>query len=404
MDDVLCDILKQLEYIKTSIVKLGPTRRVGENFCRKVSEAKLIYGKFKEILSSSTNVTSNETVLLCTTINECYSKILSFDQDDSLIDITTLETKSDEMSEKFCLKTATSLLPKMSDSETVTQELIDAIEFYNSMLGDDGKQFLINFILKCRISSGAKLRLSATYTSIESLIRDMRMHLLTKKSDTSLQQQMLNERQGDRSIREYGSEIERLLIDLTISQADGDQSAYKTLQPINERNAIRCFANGLTSQRIGTIISARNVTQLKDAIRIAEDETNALPKPQVCSYNRGRTNSRRFPNSRNYSGYARPPTQQGQYSGYQHTRGNWRGVGTQGASGYRARGSGHRARAADAAFRGRYVRDYRPTCSHLNLNHFNANDDINQNADANDNEVENKEENSGNEEVEFFRR
>lgn len=397
MDNALYEILKNLDYIKSNIVKLGPKRRFGENYNKKLTDAKLIYSKFKELLNNSPKITCNETIFLCTTINECYAKILSFEEETLIESENIIEYEN--MSEKFCLKTATSLLPKMNDSESVTQELIDAIELYSSMLGDDGRQLLINFVIKCRISNGAKLRLSTTYNTVESLVRDMHKHLLTKKSDTAIHQQMLNERQGDRSIKDYGSEIERLFIDLTISQANGDQSAYKTLQPINERNAIRCFANGLRSQRIGTIISARNITELKDAIRVAEDETNSLPNQQVLSYNRSsRPNFWKFSSSRGHSGRARPP-QRGHSSGNQQVRGTWRGFATQSASGYRARGGGQRARAADSAFRGRYVRPYRPHYS--NFNHYNANYEYNENSDLNKNKEENSD--TGNQDLEFFR-
>ncbi|XP_041981033.1 uncharacterized protein LOC121734486 [Aricia agestis] len=288
MEDKLLELYIKLDEIKEYICKLGPKRRTGPTYELKINEANSLNNKFEECVQLLPSSVSKEILGICINIRKVYSKILSY---------KILE----KMSENFCLKTAVSLLPKMNGDESVTRELIDAIELYSSMISNDGKQLLINFILKTRISDSAKMRLRTEYADINSLLKDMRSSLLTIKSDTSLQAQLQSARQGNKSIKEFGNEIERLFVDLTISQANNDPDAYKILRPVNEKNAIKRFSDGLQSQRLGTIIAARNFSQLKDAIRAAEDETSSRPE-QIASYSksrnynsfRGRNNYNRF--------------------------------------------------------------------------------------------------------------
>ena len=81
--------------------------------------------------------------------------------------------QSETMTDKFDLKTATSLLPVMTNSELVTGQLIDAIELYGTMLDEAGKKLLINYVLKTRLSPSAKLRLNQNYTDIGALVKDI---------------------------------------------------------------------------------------------------------------------------------------------------------------------------------------------------------------------------------------
>ncbi|KAI5639004.1 hypothetical protein NE865_08456 [Phthorimaea operculella] len=175
--------------------------------------------------------------------------------------------------EVFELKIAMSLLPVMTDVESNTKELINGIEYYDSILEKpECKTKLINFVLKSRLSPSAKLRLSATYATVASLLKDMRAQLLSKKASTSIQTKLLQTRQNDRSISDYGKEISELMVDLTISQANGDAASYTVLKPLNEKMAIKRFADGLRNRRLSTIIAARNYSSLKDAVQAAQDE------------------------------------------------------------------------------------------------------------------------------------
>ncbi|KAJ3666617.1 hypothetical protein Zmor_002052 [Zophobas morio] len=172
-----------------------------------------------------------------------------------------------KMTEKFDLKTAASLLPVMDGSERVTKQLIDGIEMYDSMLDDNGKKLLTTYILKTRLSE------------------NIRNYLLTKKSPASLSVQLSRAKQYSKSVEEFGRSIEELLVDLTITQADGNRQALEILRQSNEKIAINAFANGLGNFELRTVIKARNYEKLSDAIRGATDEET--PKSETsCQIHR----------------------------------------------------------------------------------------------------------------------
>lgn len=278
MEVELTTLFLQLKLLREAIVKLGPSRRQGQNFDKKIGEAKALYSKFKCIIEgTSKEKCSEELVQLVSNIESLYKNTIKFESE--------VSNEQKMAAEKFSLKTAVSLLPKMNGDEQVTQDLIDAIGLYSSMLEGTDSVLLIKFVLTTRLTQGARIRLSPTYASVDSLLADMKKHLLTVKSDVAIQAKLTRTRQDNKSIADFGAEIERLMTDLTISQAGEDSEAYKILQPFNEKYAIRKFADGLRNQRLGTIITARNLTSLKDAIRVAEDE-NCASSSQVMTYQR----------------------------------------------------------------------------------------------------------------------
>lgn len=176
------------------------------------------------------------------------------------------------MTDKFDLKTAASLLPAMDGSEDSTKQLIDAIELYSELLDNNSHKLLINYVLKTRLSQSAKIRLEKTYATVNNLISDMKIHLLTKKSAAALATELHCVRQNGKTIDEYARNIEELFTNLTITQADGNDSSIPILRSVNEKIAINVFANGLKNSELRTVIKARNYTLLKDAIIGAKDE------------------------------------------------------------------------------------------------------------------------------------
>ncbi|XP_063635042.1 uncharacterized protein LOC134805740 [Cydia splendana] len=180
--------------------------------------------------------------------------------------------------EKFNLKTALSLLPVMKDDINEIQNLIDGIEYYQSLLDNDSKMKLVTFVLKSRLSQSAKLKLLPEYTTVDALITDMKNELLPKKSVPCLQKQLLSIKQNEMSIDDYGKQLAEMFVDLTLSQAGDNADNYKVLRPLNERQAIQSFADGLRNRRLSTIIAARNFTTLKDAVQAAIDYDRSTPK------------------------------------------------------------------------------------------------------------------------------
>lgn len=196
--------------------------------------------------------------------------------------VENLSTTSDtaKMSEKFDLKCATSLLPRMNGTEDVTKQLIDAIEMYSELLDENGQELLINFVLKTRLSQSAKLRLNKSYSSVKELLADMVTSLLTKRSAATLASELHRAHQSNKTVEEYGRSIEELLVNLTIAQASGDDKTAETLTKVNEKLAVNVFSNGLRDRELRTIVKARNCEFLKDAIMVAkEEETSRASAP-----------------------------------------------------------------------------------------------------------------------------
>lgn len=210
------------------------------------------------------------------------------------------------MSEKFDLRTAAGLLPVMDGSENSTKQLIDAIELYDALLDAAGKKLLTTYVLKTRLSQSAKIRLNSTYVTNELLISDLKKHFITKKSVPYLSGQLNNAKQDGRSIEEFGRKIEELLVDLTITQAEGDENSIAILRGVNEKIAVNSFAKGLQNHDLRTIIKARNYNRLNEAIQGAKDEELPTSNAQVFHV-RGRpkfrsgSGSRFFRNNNNYS-------------------------------------------------------------------------------------------------------
>lgn len=306
MAEELLELFEKFKYIKDYLTKLGPSKRTARIKKEKNAEANKLKKQFDIILgkvhSSSKTRIFEKTELenienLSSKISSYYLKIkqlceLSIEKDSS--SVGTVVQKNANM-EKFELKTAISLLPVMDNTETVTKQLISNIEMYSDMLDVADREKLINFVLKSRLSESAKLRLGEAYESITDLVKDMRSRLLSKKSDTALQQQLQRARQDKESVEDFGKHIEKLFVDLTITQADGDAKKYEILKSVNERNAIKRFTDGLRNSRISTIIAARNYGSLNDAIRGALDEeisSSSESRDTVMNFYQGRGRGR----------------------------------------------------------------------------------------------------------------
>ncbi|KAK9717364.1 Reverse transcriptase (RNA-dependent DNA polymerase) [Popillia japonica] len=170
----------------------------------------------------------------------------------------------------------------------------NSVKLYETLLKPEEKKHLINYILKTRLSENAKIRLNKTYDSVDTLLDDIRKHFTTKKSATTISNQLHNAKQLNRSISEFGSDIEQLFSDLTLAQADNNETLLESLRPVNEKIAINSFCNGIKNHELRTILKARNCTTLKDAINTAiDEEKNKPPTSNVFSYNnRGYVNYR----------------------------------------------------------------------------------------------------------------
>ncbi|KAK9730845.1 Integrase zinc binding domain [Popillia japonica] len=222
--------------------------------------------------------------------------------------------------ESFSLKTAGSLLPCMDGDENTTKKLIDSITLYADLLKADDKKHLINFVLKTRISENAKIRLNKSYDSVDELIKDIRTNFVARKSATTISTQLHQIKQQNKTLSEFGQEIEQLLSDLTLAQADGNENLLNYLRPVNEKIAINSFSNGVRSQELRTILKSRNCESLKEAINTAIDEERNRPSPSnVFHFNRA------WGNQRGYRGFTdnRNASNSSNSNQYFNTRGNY---------------------------------------------------------------------------------
>lgn len=392
MIESLKQLYNELVDISTYLLKIVKDRRkTSETAQLKLAQATKLHLSLSGILKlvnskiEKSEICTQDIISinkLTENINIIYNKITS---------LMTFETSTTKM--EFDIKTGISLLPVLNGQEQIAQQLIDGILMYSGMLSDGGNKLLIEFVLKTRLNPSAKLRLSQSYQNEDELVLSMRKHLLPKKSAVALQSKLLQTTQGRRSIENFGSELEKLFVDLTLAQSDGDQTKFSILRLINEKIAIKRFSDGLDNQRLSTIIAARQFESLPEAIRTALDEQTMSPSEdhvfevrrfQKNSYNpfRGSYNNHgRF--SANH-GYRNPQTSTPFYKNRASDRGHWhRGRGFESRGGARdARqwwrgggGSGQPAAAATCRPRINYVEEQSPETGDeqlVNINSGNA--------------------------------
>ncbi|CAG4935729.1 unnamed protein product [Parnassius apollo] len=252
--------------IRNYLVKKGQTRYKGNVISTKLDQAKSAYEnccKIYLLIEKSKDINLKSTIDLYQKIKQKYEEIEKLCTFPVTVDLGKMD---------FDIKVACSLIPVMDGVEATTKRLIDSVEMYADMLDNSGKVLLIIFVLKSRLNENAKLRIASSYKTIQELIDDMRKYLLPKKSFMAIQTKLQNIQQGSRSIEDYGTEVEKLFTELTITQADGKEEVFSILKPINESFAIKRFSDGLRSAKMSTIISARGFSSLKDAIQAAKDE------------------------------------------------------------------------------------------------------------------------------------
>ncbi|KAJ8711444.1 hypothetical protein PYW07_008686 [Mythimna separata] len=344
MADILECLHKDLKEIRKYLIKIGPERRQGNISVLKLAAANSLYSQYTSLISKiQTDIKKgNIDDKSVEVINRYSSEFLCLYNE--IIDLCSKDkerTITMNSETYFDLKIALNLLPVMNDDDDVTKKLIENIEYYDSILDkSECKKKLILFVLKSRLSQNAKLKLSSDYSSIEGLIKDMRQLLLPRKSPTALQTKLQRATQKNKSVADFGKEITELFVELTISQAEGDSTKYNVLKPINEKYAIKRFADGLGNDRLSTIIAARNFTSLKDAVQAAQDEevsTSADSTEVLGMYQDKANTSEKTPN-RFYRGRGRNSRQRGYYS-----RNYWRGQSTH-SSQYNNNNSGSNTR------------------------------------------------------------
>lgn len=381
---MLNELCEELKLVRKYLVKIGPSRRQGQILQVKLNETNAIFDKYTSWLLEFRKQVSEGKISSATLSlyeNSCRSFELLHSEILGLCSEGVERTSISEM-DTFDLKTALTLLPVMTNDETSIKQLIDNIQYYSSLLSKSQcKNNLIQFVLKSRLSQAAKIRLQDNYSSVDELITDMRKQLLPSKGATAIQKRLHNIKQNDMSISDFGKEIAELFVDLTIAQADGNTSNYNVLKPINEKQAIKQFSDGLRNRRLSTLIAARNFGSLKDAIQAAKDEETFTPSTSGEVMGMYKTN---YYNSRNFHSNARGfrGGPNGQTYSYRRPYAGFRGNSQRGWQPSTSRGQGqHRGRGRQT--RGTFFRSYRRNRGqNHSVNVLNENNENNINSEA----------------------
>lgn len=290
MSEALVDIVNNLVEVKKYLIKCGKKRYSSKAAQEKYELAKKLYNNYQETYDQYLQEGN-----IPDTIVKLANTITSL-----IVEIKDLMIERTMSKPDFDLKVAVSVLPVMDNSEKVTLQLIDAIELYSTMISSDSIPTLIQFVLKTRLSNSAKLRLNSTYNSAQDLVTEMKKNFLVTKSGAALQKKLLTCYQGNRTIDQFGTELEQLFVNLTLTQANENKDAYTILKPLNEKLATHKFADGLRNEKLRTILAARNYSSLKEAIQGAKDEEISMSSSssgQIFSA-RGRPYRRGFQNHR----------------------------------------------------------------------------------------------------------
>ena len=161
--------------------------------------------------------------------------------------------------ENFDVEVAMDLLPVLDDTEESLYQLINAIQFYEPLLDDEGKKTLCLFVLKINLPIRMQSQLEKNYESCESLINAIKRCCFVQRDVGSLSMQLHTARQGVQSISEFGILVEKLLFSLTRAQAGEDEKLERFLYKINEEIAIHVFVNGLRKYRLRIIMKCQKL-------------------------------------------------------------------------------------------------------------------------------------------------
>lgn len=172
----------------------------------------------------------------------------------------------------FDIKIALNLITKFDGKNETLEELINNVEYYDSILSNTEKPKLIDFVLKQRLTRQQRLKLNSSYESSSSLIADIRSYLLPSPTPQILNRRISTAKQGNRSILDYGRYLERLLEQMTIAQSEGTEQNQRILRAANEPNTVISFVEGLNDQDVRNAVRARNITGIRDAIQVAIEQ------------------------------------------------------------------------------------------------------------------------------------
>lgn len=194
-----------------------------------------------------------------------------------------------------------------SNEEKRSEELRDflnTIEFYHETLAESSKKTLIKFLLKCKIQGRALTELGSSVPDTLLSLKNLLIEKCgPKETLETIQARLSRLKQGNRTIREYTTELENLvtkMIELEVT-AQGEESR-QALKESNERRGLAFLKNGIPEKYKIVLMGARH-TQFQEAIKhLLEIDGCMENKPENLYYVEDKNFNRNF-RTYNYSQY-----------------------------------------------------------------------------------------------------
>lgn len=196
--------------------------------------------------------------------------------------ITVSESPRDQLNNStlqremvFNPNTILKIIPEFDGSENLLHKFLSSVDMIESFIPEDDKAIFLNLI-KTRLNGNAyDVVKYQTIKNWEELKADLKSKFSTKRSYAQINADLVVSRQGNNTVLEFSSKIEKLLSELNnASIVSEGPAAAKYFTKINEKMALKAFEDGL-DVNYRNLIKAFRFDNLKDAIKTAIEESQS---------------------------------------------------------------------------------------------------------------------------------
>lgn len=231
---------------------------------------------------------------------ELLNKVDENENISNIDEINTAENQKLDMA-NFNLVEAFKIIPDFAGNHADLNKFLGLTELYYESIKIDDRTKLINFILKAKINDRVRNRIGKIEETFTALKNSLVENFKNARTTISVQTELFNKKQGNKSVKQYVTQIEDLLASLNGMQINeqGEQSAA-VIEKLNNQTALHAFTNGL-NEPLKTTICAARPKLLAEACKLAidYDVDHQNREPQIMSINRNNFNRNNFNNNRN---------------------------------------------------------------------------------------------------------
>jgi len=330
--------------------KKGPNREYKESYLteksEKIQNEKDTFNNTVDDITKTYKLTPDTQVTIDTLItdfNTLITEVLKIIDSKKVTAVSSDDEEGEEIiMAKFDIKTAVGIIPEFNGTSqnTTVEDLVDAIKLYGELLDPEGKNTLVNFVLKIKLKGAAKTKLKIIEEpkTIQDLIKEIENRFTVRESVASLSYKLNQTQQGQKSIAEFAEDIENTISKLTKLQIteQGVESA-EVISKLNDSLALNAFRSN-ASREIKSVLLAANNKTLAEAITTALNAETPVKQSSAAIFNIGRfqrgrgpyrgTNNRRGNSYRNFQTTQKRNEYSNNYNGhrgYQGGRGFNRG-------------------------------------------------------------------------------